>query len=65
MFSRLGEQWFDDYWMNYNKISVVGKDGKTRKIRSLNEFVAYRHGDTSLVVPKARKVSKQSGSPEK
>ena len=64
-FSRLGEHWFDDYWMNYNKISIVGEEGKTRKIRNLKEFVAYRQGDISLVVPKARKVSKESGKSNK
>lgn len=61
MFSRLGEDWFDDYWMNYNKISVVDEDGKTMKIRNLKEFVNYRQGDTSLIIPKARKVTKRNG----
>lgn len=61
MFSRLGEHWFDDYWMNYDKISIVGSDGKTKKIRTLKEFVEYRKGDTSLVVPKARKIAKKRG----
>lgn len=57
MFSHLGEEWFDDYWMNYNKITIKDKTGKTKRIRSLTEFVAYRGGDSSLVVPKARKVT--------
>jgi hypothetical protein len=52
MFSLLGENWFDDYWMNYNKISIVGNDGKTETIRNLYDFVAYRKGDASLIVPK-------------
>lgn len=52
MFSRLGETWFDDYWMNYNKITM--RDGKrgTKKITSLKDFVKYRKGDVSLIVPK-------------
>jgi len=53
MFSRLGEQWFDDYWMNYGKITTKTKDGKTRKITSLEEFVTYRGSDVQLIVPKA------------
>lgn len=61
MFSGLGEHWFDDYWMNYDKISIVGVDGKTRKIRTLKDFVDYRQGDTSLIVPKARKIAKKRG----
>lgn len=52
MFSKLGEQWFDDYWMNYNKISITEKDGSTKKIATLKDFVQYRKGDVSLVVEK-------------
>jgi len=55
MFSKLGEKWFDDYWMNFNKITIPdGKNGTT-KIRSLTEFVKYRKGDVSLIVPKNNK----------
>ena len=59
MFSRLGERWFDDYWMNYGKITIQDESGKPKQIRSLKEFVVYRGGDPSLVVPKARKVSRK------
>jgi hypothetical protein len=52
MFSKLGEKWFDDYWINYNKISFVDTDGQTKTIRSLHDFVAYRKGDVNLIVPK-------------
>lgn len=52
MFSRLGEDWFDEYWMNYRKITVMGDDGETRLISNLREFVEYKHGDASLIVPK-------------
>jgi len=52
IFSKLGEQWFDDYWMNYMQITVKEENGKTKKISSLKDFVKYRGGDTSLVVPK-------------
>jgi hypothetical protein len=57
MFSLLGENWFDDYWMNYNKISVVDAAGQTRTIRNLHDFVVYRGGDASLIVSKRREVS--------
>lgn len=50
MFSLLGEQWFDDYWINYGKILVVGVNGSARKITSLEQFVRYRGGDTNLIV---------------
>ncbi len=52
MFSLLGEQWFDDYWMTYNKIPTVDSKGKTKTIRNLYDFVSYRKGDTGLIVPK-------------
>ncbi len=50
MFSRLGEEWFDDYWMNYGKITIKTPKGETKKITTLVDFVRYRGGDTSLVV---------------
>lgn len=50
MFARLGESWFDDYWMNYRRINIAdGKNG-TKTISSLKEFVEYRKGDASLIV---------------
>lgn len=50
MFSKLGEEWFDDYWKNYNKIVKPSSNGE--KIRSLYDFVIYRKGDIELIVPK-------------
>jgi hypothetical protein len=55
MFSKLGESWFDDYWMNYNKIIIPDGKGGTRKINSLTDFVRYRKGNLSLIVSKHNK----------
>lgn len=52
MFSLLGENWFDDYWMNYGKISLTSSDGIISKITDLETFVKYRGGDTSLILHK-------------
>jgi len=52
MFSRLGENWFDEYWMNYRKITVQDGKGGTKKIATLREFVEYKNGDVSLIVSK-------------
>ena len=60
MFSDLGEEWFDDYWMNYGKITVTEEKGKTKQIRNLKDFVAYRGGEVELIVPKARKIRVRS-----
>ncbi|TVP77769.1 MAG: restriction endonuclease [Puniceicoccaceae bacterium] len=52
LFSKLGEEWFDDYWMNFGKITVKTASGETEKIKSLMDFVKYRGGDTSMIVKK-------------
>lgn len=53
MFSKLGEDWFDDYWMNYGQITTKTSSGQTKKITSLEDFVRYRGGDISLIVPRS------------
>ncbi|MBK1640964.1 restriction endonuclease [Chromatium okenii] len=52
MFSKLGENWFDEYWMNYKKITVSDGKGGTKKISTLREFVEYKNGDVALIVSK-------------
>ena len=59
MFSRLGESWFHDYWVNYNKITIPDGKGGTRKITSLKDFVEYRKGDVSKIVPKRNRVPRK------
>jgi len=59
LFSKLGEEWFDDYWMNYRKITIPDSKGRTRKISNLEDFVNYRHGDISLIVPKRSRAPKK------
>ncbi len=51
-FSKLGESWFDEYWMNYKKITVEDGKGGTKKISTLRQFVEYKNGDASLIVGK-------------
>jgi len=46
VFSRLGENWFDEYWMNYGAATMI-KDGKTIKISSIWEFLEFK-GRTDL-----------------
>lgn len=60
MFSTLGEEWFDDYWMNYRKIRVKESSGKIQTIRRLRDFVVYRGGDPSRVVSKATRQRKRA-----
>ncbi|MBI3417477.1 MAG: EcoRV family type II restriction endonuclease [Verrucomicrobia bacterium] len=51
MFKNLGEKWFDDYWMNYGKITLP-ETGK--KITKLADYLAYRGQDTKLLNPRAK-----------
>lgn len=53
VFSQLGEKWFDDYWMNYGKITLQDDTGRTRKITNLHDFVVYSGGDVNLITPRA------------
>lgn len=52
LFSKLGEHWFDEYWMNYRKITIRDGKGGTKKISTLRDFVEYKNGDASLIVDK-------------
>ena len=60
VFSILGESWFDDYWMNYKKITISYGKGGTKKITNLKDFVEYQNGDISLIVPKRNRVPKKA-----
>lgn len=53
MFSKLGEEWFDDYWTNYGNIMKKGSTGEMEPIRNLEDFVRYRGGNVADIVPKA------------
>lgn len=41
IFSQLGEEWFDEYWMNYGSATMI-KDGKVNKITSLKDFLEFK-----------------------
>ena len=60
VFSKLGESWFDDYWMNYNSITIPDGKGGTKRITGLKDFVEYRKGDASQIVPKNNQAPKKS-----
>ena len=40
-FSQLGEEWFDEYWINHGSATMI-KDGKTTKITTLNDFLEFK-----------------------
>ena len=50
IFAKLGEDWFDEYWMNYGMLSVK-RDNKVVPIRRLEDFVDFKGGNRELIVP--------------
>lgn len=53
IFSQLGEEWFDEYWINHGSATMV-KDGKPTKITTLRDFLEFK-GRTDLwdkIVPR-------------
>jgi len=41
VFSKLGEKWFDEYWINYGNVNMV-KDGKTIPITNIWDFLEFK-----------------------
>lgn len=60
VFSKLGEEWFDEYWMNYGSATMM-KNGKPTKITTLKDFLEFK-GRTDLW---SKIVSKSSNKKEK
>ncbi|MGF1533599.1 MAG: type II restriction endonuclease [Bernardetiaceae bacterium] len=56
VFSKLGEEWFDEYWVNYGSATMI-RDGKTIKVSSIWDFLEFkgRIDLFSKVVPKGAK----------
>ncbi len=46
IFSQLGEEWFDEYWINYGSATMI-KNGKPTKITTLKDFLDFK-GRTDL-----------------
>lgn len=46
IFSQLGEEWFDEYWINHGSATMI-KDGKPIKITTLKDFLDFK-GRTDL-----------------
>jgi hypothetical protein len=55
VFVKLGEKWFDDYWINYGKIQFAAPDGRVKKITSLRDYLAYRGKNAKLANTIVRK----------
>jgi hypothetical protein len=60
VFRKLGEAWFDDYWINYGRIQAPMPNGKVKKITLLKEFLAYKGQDPGLANPMIRKPGRKN-----
>ena len=54
IFAKLGEDWFDEYWMNYG-VTKMKKGRKTIPIKRLEDFIAFKGGDKNMIVPVKKK----------
>jgi hypothetical protein len=41
IFAKLGEEWFDEYWMNYGMVTMV-REGQTIKVSKLKDFLEFK-----------------------
>lgn len=48
-FAKLGEEWFDEYWMNYG-VTTMMKKKKATPIRSISDFLDFKGGDRNKIV---------------
>ncbi|NJM51393.1 MAG: restriction endonuclease [Sphingomonadales bacterium] len=55
IFAKLGEAWFDEYWMNHGKLKIPDNQGNFKPLGRLDQLVAYRNGDVSKIVPRRTK----------
>lgn len=55
VFSKAGEEYFDDYWINFGKIDIPNGKGSHKKLSSFSEYLHYRNLPLELNNPKAPK----------
>ena len=62
VFKNLGEQVFDDYWINQGVLQVPkpNSEGEYKKLTKLTEFLEFTGKDTSLInSPKSKRKNKK------
>lgn len=55
VFSKAGEEYFDDYWINFGKIDIPNGKNGYKKLSSFVEYLQYRNLPSELNNPKASK----------
>ena len=60
VFKKLGEKWFDEYWINYGKNQTTLPNGKVKNITLLKEYLVYRGKSPKYANPMARKPARKN-----
>lgn len=60
VFKKLGEKWFDEYWINYGKVQITKSGGKVKKITTLKDYLVYRGKNPKLANPKVNKPARKT-----
>lgn len=55
IFAKLGEDWFDEYWMNHGRLQISDSKGGFNPLNRLDELVSYKNGDPSQIVARRTK----------
>lgn len=42
VFAKLGEDWFDEYWMNYGKVHII-RNGKSISVKNIWDFLEFKN----------------------
>lgn len=56
MFSKFGEEIFDDYWANFGKLEVKNSKGAYKKLSSLKEYINYKSLNIENYVSQTKRI---------
>jgi hypothetical protein len=59
VFAKAGEQIFDDYWANYGKMQIKGKQGNRKALSSFEEYITYRGLSQDIINPRSSRIKKK------
>ncbi|MFZ5432633.1 MAG: type II restriction endonuclease, partial [Calditrichota bacterium] len=55
VFEKLGEKHFDEYWMNHGTLNILAKDGSTKTMTSIQDYILYKGIEAELINHKAKR----------
>ena len=61
VFLNLGEDVFDEYWMNYGRMMVKDGKGGAKKLTNLREFLEVKGMDVRLINPRKKRRRRKIG----